>query len=169
MMRLRSLIVAAAVPLALACGDDGPTAPNVDFPDLFPSVALDSVCYKGNRTVFQGISSRIGPEDCDATPLNTVIGITGYYEGWRIRVDMTRTIIFDVNAVFDGYMVLARIDSVVGGDSLAYTILAQDDDGGLDFNPRISRSLDPGIDYLLILSGYDKPTGQGDYSISIHE
>ena len=170
MMRLRSVVLAAAMPMALACGgDNGPTAPNVDFPDTFPAAALNAVCYKGNRTVFQDANSRMGTEDCDSTPLNTTIGITGYFESWRVRVDQARTITFNVAAVFDSYMVLARIDSVVGGDSLAYTILGQDDDGGPDFNPILTRDLDPGVDYLLILAGYDKPTGQGDYGVSIDE
>lgn len=143
--------------LLAACKDSsGPGSPQVDFPAL-PAGVISNYCIRGDRTVGNAISGTLATTDCP-------FGDGSYYETWRVRVAESASYRFAGSSTLDNLLAVFRIDSTSSTNAFV-TLLASDDDSGPGTNALIAGvTLGPGVDYLLIVNGYDA-TDVGPYSV----
>jgi hypothetical protein len=145
------------VPLivTLACSDaTGPD--DLDFPELSATLH-DELCIRGNATIGQTKSGVISDTDCDDGE--------GYTETYLVKVATSRTVTFSTTSNFDSFLILFRIDSFTSTD-IDGDIVEFDDDSNDGLDARIIFDLEPGDDYLILVSGitYDEV---GSYSLQI--
>jgi len=151
----RNLLLALA--LLAGCSKDS-SGPSVDFPAL-PENLLSAFCVQtGGATVGQTKTGTLSAGDCDAGD--------SYYEIWRVRVAQSTSVTFDANSGFDNYLEVARLNSYTSS-SANITMLGENDDRATgNFNALLTVTLEPGIDYFVVVSGYDY-SETGSYSLRI--
>ena len=162
---LASLALAAITIVALGCGDDDPTRPgSVTFPD-WPASLNAPFCIRGTALVGDTKSGTISDTDCDATDIDP--GADGFFEVWRVRVASAQDVTFDANSTFDNYLTVIRVNSVTA-TNLDVTIVGEDDDRvpGGNTNALVTVRLDPNVDYVVVIAGYDD-TETGPYTLAI--
>jgi hypothetical protein len=139
---IAGLALCAALP---ACKDS--TGPSLAFPTL-PAAALAEFCVRGEKTVNGAISGTIAVSDCP-------FGDGSFFESWRLRVASAGAYRFTATSTFDNVLLVVRLDSIVGDEVFA-TTMAFDDDSGPDTNALIaSVTLQPNVDYFLVVNGFD--------------
>lgn len=144
----------AGLLVGAACGDA--TGPKfVNLPASFRTEA----CVRGQVTRHQSVSGSLASTDCD--------GGSQYYEMYQLKVgadgapDMLLT-----STVFDTYLELYTVDSVIGDQVYGSSVSADDDSGG-GTNALISGvTLLASEDYLVYVGGFDY-TETGAYTLSI--
>lgn len=165
-MKIVSRLVAcgtfAFAVLGAGCGDD-PSGPSVTFPQL-PASLLAAFCVMGNATAGQNVNGTIAATDCDSVDFDTTTS-GAYFEIWRIRVATARTVTFSASSAFDNYLEVYELLSYTS-TTVNVTLLDEDDDSGPGLNATVSVALDPGVDYFVVVSGFDY-SEVGTYSLAI--
>ena len=151
-------------PLALACGGSDSNGPGGGgtFPPL-PSNLLNQFCVRGNRMPGQATSGTITDDDCDAADVDPTD--EGYFEVWRVRVQAAATYHIRVTSGFNSYLIVLRLNST---SPLDLTWVGENDDRipGVDQDAEVVVQLNPGVDYMVSVSGYDyAETGAYDLTI----
>ncbi|HJR65569.1 MAG TPA: hypothetical protein VJ802_04015 [Gemmatimonadaceae bacterium] len=162
---LTRLALVAILTLTLGCDDDDPIGPgNVTFPDWAAAVNT-GFCVRGTAAVGDAKSESISDTDCDFADIFP--GGEGFYEIWRIRVASARDVTFDANSNFDNYLAVGRVDAVTATD-LDATVIAEDDDRSppTNLNALITVRLQPNVDYVVVISGFDDEE-TGAYTLTI--
>jgi|SRR5687767_8082718 len=161
---LTRLALVATITVALGCGDDDPTGPgSVTFPD-WPASLNTPFCIRGTALVGDTKSGTISDTDCDATDIDP--GADGYFEVWRIRVASAGDVTFDASSTFDNYLTVVRVNSVTA-TSLNVTVVGENDDRSqTDLNALVTVRLEPNVDYVVVIAGYDD-TETGPYTLAI--
>jgi hypothetical protein len=152
-------------PLALGCGGGDSTGSNgggSTFPPL-PSSLLTQFCVRGNRLPGQATSGTIGANDCDAADFDPTDD--GYFEVWRVRVLTSGTYTITISSNFDSWLEVYQLNST---SPLDLTLIDQNDDRipGVDLDGEVTVQLDPGVDYMVGVSGYDYAQ-TGPYTLTI--
>ncbi len=146
------LVLAAAV----SCKGDATGPGGLSFPEI-SALVRETFCIRGNATVGQTKSGSISISDCDDD--------SGYYETYIVKVATARTVTFTVGSGFDSFLLLLEVDSFSATD-MAATFLDADDDSGGGLDAELSFTLEPGVDYVIMVSGLDY--GEvGSYTLQI--
>lgn len=161
---LTRLALAAAVALAIACGDDDPTGPaEVTFPD-WPAPAINALCVRGTALVGDTKSGTISVTDCDGADVNP--DVTGYFETWRVRVASAGDVTFDATSSFDNFLTVLRVNSVTASGGSATIVADNDNRSQTDLNALVTLHLEPNVDYVVGISGFDE-AATGAYTLVI--
>lgn len=103
----------------------------------------------GTLGVGQTVSGALSTTDC-------VIEGEWYGDTWTMTVEATTTVQLDLTSdVFDTFLIVEDADGIR---------IAQDDDGGIDFNSRLVYTFDPG-EYRIVATSY-APGVTGAYGLS---
>jgi hypothetical protein len=160
--RLDRLALAAAASFCVACGDDGPTGPEtVAFPD-WPAPAINALCVRGTALVGDTKAGTISVSDCDGADVNP--DVTGYFETWRVRVASAGDVTFDATSSFDNFLTLLRVSSVSASGGSATIVADNDNRSQTDSNALITFRLEPNVDYVVGISGFDE-AATGAYTL----
>ena len=154
MTRVVQSAAVAGLLIGAACGD----ATGPKFLTL-PASFRTALCVRGNVTRHQSVNGSLANTDCD--------GGSQYYETYQVKVgaDGSPDILL-TSAVFDTYLDLYTVDSVVG-DQVYGSPVSSDDDSGGGTNSLISGvTLLASQNYLLTVEGLDY-TQTGAYTLSI--
>ena len=161
---LNGLALAATVAVGFACGDDDPTGPgNVTFPD-WPATIVTALCVRGTSVVGDTKSGTISDTDCDSADINP--GDEGYFEIWRIRVATSADITFDASSSFDNFLAVFRVNSVTATSADVDLVGQNDDRSASNLNALVTARLEPNIDYVVVISGFDY-SETGPYTLAI--
>ena len=151
--RLLGGALGAVVAMAAGCGDD-PVAPEFitpEFPALDAAIVAE-FCIRGTMVPETTVSGEIADTDCPTvSPVGAGPGT--YYEAWRLRVGSTGSVSLEIASGFDSFMDVFRIDDPTN-PSLD-DLVDFDDDGGTDANARLRLTLDAGVEYWVMVSGFD--------------
>lgn len=145
----RCLMLAALA----ACGGDESTGPDGLLFDELPPDLLAAYCVRGTATVGDTRSGTIAFSDCDAAEIDP--DDDSYFEIWRVRVAQSRTVTFDLSSAFDNYLEVFRLLSHTETSASVALLDDNDDRSPDDLNALLSVELDPGVDYFVVVSGYD--------------
>jgi hypothetical protein len=157
-------MLATAVVVGVACGDDDPTGPGeITFPD-WPAPALSALCVRGTALVGDTKSGSISASDCDGADVNP--DVTGYFETWRVRVASAGDVTFDLSSSFDNFLTVLRVNSVSASGGSVTIIADNDDRSPTDANALVRVRLEPNVDYVVGISGFDE-TATGAYTLAI--
>jgi hypothetical protein len=161
---LASLALVATTAVALGCGDDDPTGPgSVTFPD-WPSSLETPFCIRGTAVVGDTKAGAIADTDCDAADIDP--GADGFFEVWRVRVGSSRDVTFDASSTFDNYLTVVRVNSLTA-TNLNVTVIGENDDRSqADLNALVTVRLEPNVDYVVVIAGFDD-TETGPYTLAI--
>lgn len=150
------------VAMVFACSDDDTTGPNTNvvFPD-WPSALVTGFCVRGTAVVNDTKSGSIASTDCDPDS-DDPEGF--YFETWRVRVASARDVTFDANSAFDNYLAVLRVNITTA----AVDPIANNDDRspGSNTNALVTVRLEPNVDYVVSISGYDR-SETGPYTLAI--
>jgi len=140
-----------------ACNKDQPTGPTVTFPAL-PSAILTNFCVRGDRQPPQDsvITGTVDDTDC-------ALGDGSWYEMWRVRVPKSGAYQFAAQSAFDNYIAVLLLQSYTDSTATLSSI-GEDDNSGGGTNARVAVSLTAGIDYFLVVNGFDS-TDTGPYTV----
>ena len=159
-MRVLYGMLAACV-IGAACKDgNGPDG--LTYPDLSAAVR-STFCVMSNVTAGDNPGGVISSADCDANDVDP--SDVGYYEVYIVKVASARSVTFEVSSAFDSYLTLLRLDSFTA-TSVNLTGLGEDDDSGSGLDAMLSYALQPGVNYVIAVGGYDY-TETGSYSLAI--
>jgi hypothetical protein len=154
--------LAAVVAFGVACGDDEPTGPGtVTFPD-WPAPAISALCVRGTALVGDTKAGTISVSDCDGADVNP--DVTGYFETWRVRVASAGDVTFDATSSFDNFLTLLRVSSVSASGGSATIVADNDNRSQTDSNALITFRLEPNVDYVVGISGFDE-AATGAYTL----
>jgi hypothetical protein len=161
---LSRLALIATMAAAVGCGDDDPTGPgNLSFPD-WPGTIVTALCVRGTATVGDTKSGTIADTDCDSADIEP--GEEGYFEIWRVRVAASTDVTFDASSTFDNFLSVVRVNSVTP-TSADITVLGENDDRSQsNLNALVTVRLEPNIDYVVAISGFDY-SETGPYTLAI--
>jgi hypothetical protein len=162
---LSRLALVATAAVALACGDDDdPTGPgSVTFPD-WPATFISAFCVRGTAVVGDTKSGAIADTDCDLDDISP--GEPGFYEIWRVRVASSRDVTFDASSTFDNFLAVLRVTNVTATDADVTLVGQNDDRSAGNTNALVTVRLEPNVDYVVVLSGFDD-TETGPYTLAI--
>lgn len=161
---LRRVALLAALAAGLACSDDDPTGPaTVTFPD-WPATIVTGFCVRGTAVVGDTRSGTLADTDCDASDIDPTA--EGYFEVWRVRVASAGNVTFDANSDFDNYLAVLRVNSVTATDADIAFVADNDDRSATNVNALVTARLDPNVDYVVLIAGYDY-TETGPYTLTI--
>ena len=156
-MRLARFVAAiGGVVVGISCGGDG-TGPNLNFPALPPPYAA-IICYHGNVAAGHTVNGTLTSADCD--------DVTRYYESYVVKVPSDGP--YDVSLTssqFSTFLVLWRIDSIIG-DNVYLTSVDSDDHSGGGNNSLIIASLLAADDYIVKVAGSNHGE-TGSYSLRV--
>jgi hypothetical protein len=82
-----------------------------------------------------------------------------------VRVNRQRSVTFTVSSQFDSFLSLLRLNSFTN-TTADWSFVAEDDDGTGGLDARLTVTLQPNVDYLLAISGFDY-NETGPYTIRI--
>ena len=162
-LRYAALVLALAQGLA-ACGEsDTMGVPTQDpiFPNIDQAI-LDANCIRGTATFPAIRPGNLNTTDCATA--GTIIGATddGYYEGYRVRVTTSTTVDITVQSQYDSFLDVLEYDIATG----IITLRAFDDDSGGNFQPLLTFTLQPDIEYWVMVSGLSA-ADVGTYTLNI--
>lgn len=166
----RPALPAAAllVVVGLACGKDssgpGSGPGGLDFPSLSQAL-VTQYCVRGNATAGDTKSGGIAPSDCDAANIDP--SDVGYYEVYIVKVATAADVTFDVSSNFDSFLTLLHLDSYTATTASVTVLQTNDDRSPTDLDALLTYHLDPGVNYVISVAGYDYSQG-GTYSLAIH-
>lgn len=150
--RIRLLTSALLVAVA-ACGDDGTGPPDgVDFPFLGAAVRAE-FCIRGQMVPTDEENESLQDTDCP-TVFPVGQGPDRFYETWRVRVPSPATVTIFTESNFDTFLDVFEIDPanpVLGLDNL----VAFNNDGPDGPDARLTVTLDPGVEYWVMVSGFE--------------
>lgn len=138
---------------ALASCKDA-TGPGLLFP-ILPEDLMESFCNRGQRSPGQAISGSVSDTDCEA-------GDGSFFEVWRVRVPAAGTYQFTATSTFDNFLAVVRLDAY-DDTSATTTDMGSDDDSGPGSNALLNVTLQPDVDYFLIVNGFSA-TDVGPYT-----
>ncbi len=155
----------AMLAAVIACSGDDATSPNggVVF-DPLPQAMLDAYCVRGTAVIGDTKSGNVNDDDCDAADNDP--NDEGFYEIWRVRVADPRVVTFDLSSPFDNYLEVYAMTSHTQTSATVVLMAQNDDRSSGNLNALVSTQLNPGIDYFVVVSGYDY-FETGSYSLSI--
>jgi hypothetical protein len=165
---LSSAALAIVVIGGVACSKDSSTGPNhngngISF-DTWPANVNSTFCVQGTSLLGDNKSGSITVDDCDAAGIDE--SYAGYFEVWRIKVASSQVVTFDASSGFDNTLSVWRVNSV-SSSRVNVSLLAQDDDrSSSDTNALLSVQLDPNVDYVVAVGGYDY-SERGTYTLRI--
>ena len=145
-----------ALVAAVSCKGDATGPAGITFPEI-SSTLRANYCVRSNAIVGQTKSGAISSTDCDDG--------SGYYETYIVKVSTARTVTFTVGSAFDSYLILLEIDSFSATDYVS-TFLDADDDSGVGLDAQLSFVLEPGVDYVIVISGLNY-SDVGSYTLQI--
>ena len=152
-------LLAAAMMLTIACGDDDPTGPT--FPTL-PQQIVELLCIRGNGQPGETKSGTIAETDCDVNDVDETD--VGYFESWRVRVGSSRDVTFSASSAFDNR--IGVFELVQSGGTFDILPVGFDDDSGTGTNALLTVPLERNRDYLVAVAGFDY--GEiGSYTLAI--
>jgi len=149
-----------------ACGDDG-TGPSgeVDFPVLDPAIVAQ-FCVRGQLVPPGAGNEALQDSDC-ATVFPVGQGPDRFYESWRVRVPSRATVTIFTDSDLDTFLDVFRIDPadpVLGLGNL----VAFNNDSGEGLDASITFTLDPGVEYWIMVSGFGADDF-GPYALRVTE
>lgn len=139
----------------LGCGDDATGPEDLEFPAL-SSELRSMFCVRGNLTVGDTRSGNLTDDDCEEDG--------DFFEVYVVKVRSSGTVTFEVSSNFDSELFLGRIDWY-SNDDVDVTDLDEDSDSGPGLNARLSYPLQPGVNYVVAISGWGGDTGP--YTLSV--
>lgn len=145
-----------------ACSDD-PTAPEIQPPEfpVLDAAFVTEFCIRGTLSPSNTVSGDLGATDCETvSPIGS--GPGSFYEGWRVRVGQSGSVTIQVASAFDSFIDVFRIDDLSA--PTLDTLLIFDDDSGAGDNGRVTITLQPGVEYWVMVSGFDA-IDEGPYTL----
>jgi hypothetical protein len=150
--RLLPLLAAAAVLAASSKDDDGggitePPPPPTEIEQLY-----DVICLRGTVAVGRSVDGTLNGSDCDSADF--IEDDEGYFEAWRVRVSSRTLVTFDAQSGFDNVLTIFSVRDTVGEPEIELVTWNDDRPSG-GTNAFTSAELRPGLDYIVIVGGYD--------------
>ena len=165
--KLSAVAIALVTVAGLACSKDSPSpgdpGSRVTFAS-WPSSLNSTFCIQGTSLVGDNKSGSITDNDCDSADIDP--SDEGYFEIWRIKVASSQVVTFDARSGFDNYLSVWRVNSV-SSSSVSASLLAENDDRSTsDLNALVSVQLEPNVEYVVVVAGYDY-SERGLYTLQI--
>lgn len=168
MTRFARLASALGLSVAFAaCADDG-TGPldEVEFPVLDAAV-LAEFCIRGQMVPVDAADESLQATDC-ATVFPVGVGPGLVYETWRVRVASTTEVTIFTESNIDTFLDVFEINPAAPILDLVNLVEFNDDRSETDFNASVSPTLQPGIEYWVMVSGFDADE-LGPYTLRVTE